>query len=66
MIPLLNGAGELMTNDMRKDEVLNVSASVSKVSLVFRNTRHSRPDENLRPEGRHTLMRDATEQIGSP
>ena len=45
MIPLLNGAGELMTNDMGKDEVLNVSASVSKVSLVFRNTRHSRPDE---------------------
>lgn len=28
MVTLLNGAGELMTNDMRKDEVLNASASV--------------------------------------
>ncbi|KAF4787751.1 hypothetical protein TURU_168905 [Turdus rufiventris] len=34
MIPLLNGAGELMTNDMGKDEVLNVSASVSKVTRL--------------------------------
>lgn len=29
MVPPLNGARELMTNYMRKDEVLNVSASVS-------------------------------------
>lgn len=29
MVPLLNGLGELMTNYMGKDEVLNASASVS-------------------------------------
>lgn len=29
MLPLLNGLGELMTNYMGKDEVLNASASVS-------------------------------------
>lgn len=43
-IPLLNGAEELKTNYMRKDEVLNASASVStgKPSLQESQTSQAR------------------------